>query len=467
MKKKKILLLSDDIRLHSGVGNMSKQIVTGTVDKFDWVQIGGAVKHPEEGKLADMSEEIQKSTGVSDASVKIYPVSGYGNAGTLREVMKAEKPDMIIHFTDPRFWGWLYQMEHEIRQNIPIGYINIWDDLPFPHWNENFYESCDLLMAISKQTYNINKHVCQRKPRVEGKDLFYTPHGIDENMYYPIIDFDVEFDKFKKNSLPKEFEFIAFYNSRNIRRKGTSDLIAGFKSFRDSLPEEKRDTVALLLHTDPVDDNGTDLPAVVNALDPTMSVIFSNQKLPDIALNYMYNLADVVCNPSSAEGFGLSHMEALMSGTPTIATVLGGLQDQMGFRNENGEYITTTDFSAEVPSNSTGLMGEEHGPWTYPLWSNPSLQGSPMTPYIYDSRPTTEDITTALKFWYDAGAEERKRCGSIGRDWAIENGFTKKAMCDDTAHAIQTCFDTWKPKAKYKIINTQDKKPVYPSGALI
>ena len=468
MKKKKILLLSDDMRLHSGVGNMSRKIVEGTVDKFDWIQLGGAVKHPEEGKTADISEEVATKTGVKDASVVIYPVSGYGNENILRQIVKHDKPDMIIHFTDPRFWGWLYAMEQELRQTMPLGYINIWDDLPYPHWNENAYESCDVLMAISKQTYNINKHVCQRKPRVEGKDLFYTPHGIDETTFFPITGFDIQYDKFKKDSLPDlDLEFVALFNSRNIRRKGPSDLIAAFKTFRDELPKEKHDKVALIMHTDPVDEHGTDLPAVINALDPSLIVIFSTQKLPEIALNYMYNIADVVCNPSSAEGFGLSHMEALMSGTPTITTVVGGLQDQMGFRNKDGEFITVNDFSEDVPSNSTGMMGEEHGPWTYPLWPNPSLQGSPMTPYIYDSRPTTEDITTALKFWYDAGDEERKRCGMIGRDWAIENGFTSKNMADDTAHAIQTCLDNFKPREKYTIINTQDKRPVYPSGALI
>ena len=62
----------------------------------------------------------------------------------LRQVLAMEKPDAILHFTDPRFWIWLYQMEHEIRQHIPLMYYNIWDDLPDPQWNENFYESCDL-----------------------------------------------------------------------------------------------------------------------------------------------------------------------------------------------------------------------------------------------------------------------------------------------------------------------------------
>ena len=46
MAKKKILLLSDDLRMSSGIANVSKQLVMGTVDKYDWVQLGAAIKHP-------------------------------------------------------------------------------------------------------------------------------------------------------------------------------------------------------------------------------------------------------------------------------------------------------------------------------------------------------------------------------------------------------------------------------------
>ena len=120
--KKKILLLSDDLRMASGVGTMSREIVVGTVDKYDWVQIGGAIKHPEQGRIFDISEDIQKETGVEDASVRVYPVDGYGNPQQLREVIELEKPDAIMIYTDPRFWIWLYEMEHELRQSIPIFY---------------------------------------------------------------------------------------------------------------------------------------------------------------------------------------------------------------------------------------------------------------------------------------------------------------------------------------------------------
>ena len=69
MAKKKILLLSDDLRMSSGVGTMSKQFVLGTINEYDWVQIGAAIKHPEAGQRVNMSESIQKETGVSDASL--------------------------------------------------------------------------------------------------------------------------------------------------------------------------------------------------------------------------------------------------------------------------------------------------------------------------------------------------------------------------------------------------------------
>lgn len=159
MKKKKILLLSDDLRMHSGVATMSRELVLGTLHHYDWVQIAGAIKHPEQGKIVDMKEACDKLHGRKDSYLKLYPVDGYGDEEILYQIMALEKPDAIMHFTDPRFWGWLYNIEHQIRSKIPLTYLDIWDDLPYPMWNKPFYKSCDALFAISKQTDNINKWV--------------------------------------------------------------------------------------------------------------------------------------------------------------------------------------------------------------------------------------------------------------------------------------------------------------------
>ena len=54
-QRKKILLLSDDIRTHSGVGCQSRLIVLNTAHHFNWVNLGGAVKQPEKGNAFDIS----------------------------------------------------------------------------------------------------------------------------------------------------------------------------------------------------------------------------------------------------------------------------------------------------------------------------------------------------------------------------------------------------------------------------
>ena len=121
-KKKKILLLSDDLRLHSGIATQSKELVLSTLDKYDWVQLGAALKHPDQGKVFDISVDAGKEAGVDDAYLKVYANTGYGNPEILRELINIEKPDAILHFTDPRFWKWLYDMEMEVRQIVPISH---------------------------------------------------------------------------------------------------------------------------------------------------------------------------------------------------------------------------------------------------------------------------------------------------------------------------------------------------------
>ena len=65
-KKKKILLISDDIKFSSGVATAAKEIVLGTCDKYDWIQMAAALKHPDHGKVIDLSAEIEKEAGLEN-----------------------------------------------------------------------------------------------------------------------------------------------------------------------------------------------------------------------------------------------------------------------------------------------------------------------------------------------------------------------------------------------------------------
>ena len=461
MSKKKILLLSDDLRMSSGVGTVSKNFVLGTIDKYDWVQAGGAIKHPEEGKIVDMNESVRKDTGIEDASLKIYPISGYGNQELVRNLINIEKPDAILHYTDPRFWEWLYQMEHEIRQSIPIFYYNIWDDLPTPRYNEFFYESSDLIMNISKQTFAMVRVAAVNKPRTDW-DCTYIPHGIPEDKFHPITELDVdewkELQQFKKQMLHnKEYDFILFWNNRNIRRKLPSDVIMAYKTFADMLPKEKADKCVLVMHTAPIDSNGTNLPEVVKQVCPDHDVIFSTKKLEDKQLNFLYNVADVQINMASNEGFGLGTAEAVMAGTPIIVNVTGGLQDQCGFKL-NGKHITHKDYE-EIMSlhddrkwkNNSELT---HGEWVKPVWpSNRSLQGSIPTPYIFDDRCRWDDVADRMMEWYEVPLEDRKEAGLKGREWMLKDeiGMSCKNMCERFVHDMEQAWEKWTPRKRYTL----------------
>ena len=157
--KPTLLLLSDDLRLQSGIATMSREFVVGTTHAFNWIQLGSAINHPEIGKVLDVSPDVNKEAGIEDANVKIIPHQGYGNPFILRALLQDIQPAAVIHFTDPRFWDWLYRMENEVRQQCPLIYYSIWDDTPFPDYNFTAYASCDLIMGISKQSHNIHKNV--------------------------------------------------------------------------------------------------------------------------------------------------------------------------------------------------------------------------------------------------------------------------------------------------------------------
>ena len=407
-KRKKILLLSDDLRMHSGVATMSREIVIGTAHRYKWFQLGAALKHPEVGKIVDVSDDVNKTIGIKDSDVKVMPNEGYGNSMQIRMLLENEKPDAIFIFTDPRYWVWLFEIEREIRNKIPIVWLNIWDDYPAPMYNREFYNSVDCLMGISKQTVNINKLVLGED--AGNKVITYVPHGINDKVFYPINkDHELypKLQEFKKQTLKKDgIEFLVYFNSRNIHRKRPGDVILSFKHFCHKIGPAAAKKVGLIMHTEVSNPHGTDLKAVKDALYPDGNIFFSTAKLDSNQMNFMYNICDVTMLITSNEGWGLSLTESLMTGTMIIPNVTGGMQDQCRFVNEKGEWI---DFDADFPSNHRGTY-KEHGEWAVPVYpSNISLAGSPATPYIYDDRCDPVDVADALLEVYDLSEEERER----------------------------------------------------------
>lgn len=490
LKRPKILLLSDDLFTTSGIATVSKTFVFGTADRFNWVQLGAAIKHFNHGQVFDVSDRVREETGIEDAYLKIYPNSGYGDPDTLRKLIEIEKPNAIVHFTDPRFWTWLYQMEHELHHvyKIPLIYYAIWDNFPYPLWNKSAYGSCDLIMGISKQSHLIHNKVLeyadikthditdgskiQLLKDYEPGDILtkYVPHGIDSNVYRPLLPGDSDYDEYMKfyTEFKKQHqsEFVVFWSNRNIRRKNPSDLIHAFQLFLNKLKPEQRDNCVLLMHTAPQDPNGTDLVAVKRMVSPNAKVLFSVDKLSTKHLNFYYNLADVTVNIGSNEGFGLSSAESIMAGTPVINNVTGGLQDQMRFVDEHGNWFTPSD---KVSSNHRKTY-TECGEWAFPVFpSNISIQGSLATPYIFDDRVGDTDLADVLFEVFSHSREDLKSRGMVGRNWLMsdESGMSAKSMSKGIADGIDTILKIWKQPNRYKLIKVEEEKSITETGITI
>jgi glycosyltransferase involved in cell wall biosynthesis len=459
-QRKKILLLGDDLRVHSGVATVLRETVLKTANHFNWLQLAGAINHPEQGKRFNLNEDTNKLLGITDASVELIPIDGYGNAQLIRDVIKHEKPDVLMMMTDPRYYVWLFQIENEIRKHIPIVYLNIWDDYPAPLYNEDYYKSCDSFLSISKQTANINRIVLGDDAK--NKIIKYTPHGLDHNNFRPLTPFDVEWDNFQKYKKEvfggKEYDFVWYYNARNIRRKQAPDMFAAWNQFCETIGPEESKKCCFLLHTQVIDDNGTNLAAVKELLvddEKHGTVIFWDRIVSTQEMNYLYNMTDMTSLLSSNEGWGLSLTEAMLCGKMIMATVTGGMQDQMRFTDETGKWI---EFNDDFCSNHFGTY-KNCGEWAIPLFpACMSLQGSVPTPYIWDDRCDFRDAAKGLLEVFKMSKEERERRGQLAREWVTsdEAMMTAENMALNVANCIDETVETFTPRKPYTFTKVTD-----------
>jgi len=166
-------------------------------------------------------------------------------------------------------------------------------------------------------------------------------------------------------------------------------------------------------------------------------------------------MTDLTSLLSSNEGWGLSLTEAMMCGKMIMATVTGGMQDQMRFADENGKWI---DFDDDFCSNHFGTY-KKCGEWAIPFFpACMSIQGSIPTPYIFDDRCDFRDAAKGLVEAFEMGKEERERRGMLGREWVTsdEAMMTAENMAKNTADCIDETIENFKPRKPYTFTKVTD-----------
>jgi glycosyltransferase involved in cell wall biosynthesis len=413
MQKKKIIVLSDHALSTSGVGTQTRHLLNGLVNKGEWTfrQFGAAMKHND------------YRTIVVNEDLIIKPIDGFGNRDLIRVTIATEKPDAILIFTDPRFFIWLFEMEDEVHQMCPILWWHVWDNHPYPKFNETLYQSTDLINCHSHMTYEMLKDHFPDKTN-------FIPHAIPNDIFFPLS--DTERASYKRNLLGvnRVDHFTGIWINRNARRKRPSDVLAAWKQMLDKMMlNEGHKKATLIMHTDPLDQEGPNLFAVAEELGIMDNVFFSKDRIEFDKMNILYNISDCCINISYAEGFGLGTLEAMQAGTPIVAVKTGGLTRQVVDHRDGSE-------------NGIALPVELQ-----------TLVGSQMVPYIYEDYVTIETAAEGLYNLFKKTPDEKNDLRKKVRDYALSE-FSYQKTVDDWHQTMKDTIENW--RSTYKRWETKE-----------
>lgn len=409
MKKKKVIVLSDHALSTSGVGTQTRHLLNGLIEKGEWTfrQFGAAMKH------ADYE------TVVVNEDLIIKPIDGFGNPELIRIVLATEKPDAIFLFTDPRFFIWLFEMEDEIHQTCPIVWWHVWDNWPSPSFNNPLYESTDLINCHSHATYEMIKD--QHPGKVN-----FIPHAVPEEVFRPLEKSEARKHKIDILGEEKKDHFVGIWVNRNAKRKRPGDVLVAWKQFLDELQDRHghRDAI-LIMHTEPLDQEGPNLYIVAEMLGIQETIFFSRERIDFDHMNVLYNISDFCINIAYAEGFGLPTLESMQAGLPIIAQKTGGLTRQVVDHRDGSE----NGIALEVDLKT--------------------LVGSQQVPYIYEDYTKIENTSAAIMKMYEMGPDKREKLGEKARQYVLSE-FKLKDTIDmwhntmkDTIEDFDKNYKSW------------------------
>lgn len=402
-QKFKVLVLSDHALSTSGVGTQTRHLIEGLIKKGCWSfrQFGAAVKHSDYRTIMVNEDFI------------IKPIDGFGNRDLLRVTLAAEKPDLLLIFTDPRFFTWLFEIEDEVHQICPIAWWHVWDNAPFPAFNDWMYRSTDMINCHSHMTYELIKD------HYPGK-VNFIPHAIPDNMFFPFDD-NVRMNM-KKNMIGENRldHFTGIWVNRNAKRKRPSDVLLSWKIFLDDLQSKHgHKKASLIMHTDPLDQEGPNLFAVAEMLGINDNVVFSKDRIEFDKMNALYNISDFCINISFAEGFGLGTLEAMSAGVPIIAAKTGGLTRQVIDHRDGTENGVGLDIDCKT------------------------LVGSQSVPYIMEDYVTCENTAKGIMKLYEIPSQERSNLRKKVRNY-VQSEFNYQKTIDMWHESSINLIQNWK-----------------------
>lgn len=150
--------------------------------------------------------------------------------------------------------------------------------------------------------------------RTQPCNVIVINHGLDESMQPMMVD--------KKEKFTFLFVFSNSSSGGTTERKGLNELIDAFRIVRKS-----HDVNLLIKTSGNIDKNTKKLESKNEGLMFDMR-LKSRQELTEL-----YNSCHVYINPSRAEGFGITPLEAMACGIPVVSPIHSGLTEYLNPSN--------------------------------------------------------------------------------------------------------------------------------------
>lgn len=294
-RRLKVAFCSNSTWANSGYGTQTKDIEKKFVDagwtqeNFSLINMWGQQGAPFTDELGILNFPIMNHTGGSDAMLH------HGNAWGA---------DIVIGLFD--IWVQNPQDLAGIKRFIP--WLPVDYDPPSRGILNNLHFA-NRIIAMSK--------FGQQKLREAGFSSTYIPHHVDTKVFYPMDKNQVK-AQFKINPEVLVFGMVA-ENKSLISRKSYQQVLEAFSLF---LKKQKRPAM-LYIHTNPDFPGGFPIKQYAEFLGIAQQIAFPDMyemsfKSPRPVMNNIFNMFDVLLNPSSTEGFGIPIIEAQATGIPAI-----------------------------------------------------------------------------------------------------------------------------------------------------
>ncbi len=202
------------------------------------------------------------------------------------------------------------------------------------HHEQRIFETCDMVIATTPpqsdlivQDYSI--------PRARIRMI---PPGYDDNRFFPVSE---PTRQALRNDLGYSGQVVASIG-RLARNKGFDLLVRAFALVAERMPEARLRLAVGMQSSDPGDaDLLKELEGIISEHGLEEKVTIS-ASLPDEQMADYYRAADVFVLSSRYEPFGMTAVEALACGTPTVVTTRGGLYRALDF-GVHAIYTDTED----------------------------------------------------------------------------------------------------------------------------